>query len=191
MSSLSACYFGYGSLVNRDTRPDAENAVNATLKGWRRVWEHRVRSADEQRRCTSLSIEPADEQIDGVLVTIPVDELAALDHREAGYERLSLPGSDFVSPEGVCADKVYLYRSLGCNRHPADSTHPILQSYVDCVMAGYQQRFGDDGLNRMLHTTRAWNTALFNDRQLPRYPRSVTVPEQQLIEFDARLATLR
>lgn len=191
MPSLSISYFGFGSLVNRDTRPKAEDAVNATLKGWRRVWGHRVGAQEPQRNCTSLSIEPADEQIDGVLVTIPVSELAALDQREMGYQRLSLPASSFILPEGMDIDSVYVYQSLSANQHLADAEHPILQSYVDCVMAGYESRFGDSGLQRMLNTTRGWEKTILNERDAPRYPRSVSVPAQQLARFDTLLALLR
>jgi len=81
-------YFGYGSLVNRDTRPTDEACVNATLKGWRRVWNHRVANSDARLACTSLSIEPAEGLIQGVLVSIPVEELPALDERDRSHKAM-------------------------------------------------------------------------------------------------------
>ena len=191
MSASFVSYFGYGSLVNRDTRPPTEEAINATLKGWRRVWNHRVVNSDARRACTSLSIEPADGVIDGVLVRIPTSELAALDERESGYERLQLDASNFILPERVTDDIIHVYRSLRKNRILADHEHPVTQSYVDCVMAGYASRFGDSGLQQFLQSTRGWECPMVADRDDPNYPRSVELPSKQLGYFDSLLARLR
>jgi len=184
-------YFGYGSLVNRDTRPTDEACVNATLKGWRRVWNHRVANSDARLACTSLSIEPAEGLIQGVLVSIPVEELPALDEREYGYERLSLDASHFILPEGASEHTIYVYRSLETNRYIADTEHPITQSYVDCVKAGYFRRFGEDGLQQFLHSTYGWHCPMRKDRHRPTYPRSVSLSDEQYDYFDTLLASLR
>lgn len=191
MSSQWINYFGYGSLVNRDTRPDGEVATNVTLKGWGRVWNHRVTNIDARKACTSLSVEEAESSIDGVLVRIPRSELDALDAREFGYERMSLAATDFVLPEEIQVETIYVYRSLQKNRHLADSEHPVTQSYVDCVMAGYLNRFGEDGLQQLLRTTRGWHLPTLFDRSEPTYPRSVKLPVEQYEYFDSLLAPLR
>lgn len=191
MSAQSINYFGYGSLVNRHTRPDGEEAINVTLKGWRRVWNHRVTNVDARHACTSLSIERAEAQIKGVLVRIPQAKLADLDEREFGYERLTLSASNFALPEGLDVDEIQVYRSLEPNRHLADSEHPVTQSYVDCVMAGYQARFGDEGLLELLASTRGWDRPTMNDRAEPTYPRSVKLPENLHHYFDSLLMPLR
>lgn len=184
-------YFGFGSLVNRNTRPDEERAWNATLHGWQRVWEHRVLASDSRSSCTSLSVEPAQTSIQGVLVQIPLVDLPGLDAREEGYERVTLSTSDFELPEDVRAETIYLYRSLPQNRLPADKTHPIAQSYVDCVMAGYQKRFGEAGLNMMLQSTRGWERPTLNDRLVPIYPRHVSLSSDTLKYFDSLLLKFR
>ncbi|MFK7860693.1 MAG: gamma-glutamylcyclotransferase family protein [Granulosicoccus sp.] len=191
MSSQWINYFGYGSLVNRDTRPKEEQAINVTLKRWRRVWNHRVTNSDARQACTSLSVEPAEGNIDGVLVRIPVSELDALDAREFGYERMSLTAADFNLPANMHAETIYVYRSLPENQHLADDAHPVTQSYVDVVMAGYLDRFGDDGLRHLLRSTRGWNLPVLRDRADPTYPRSVSLPEEQYSYFDTLLAPLR
>ncbi len=191
MSAQLISYFGYGSLVNRNTRPHGEEAINVTLKGWRRVWNHRVTNIDARHACTSLSIERAQGVINGVLVRIPYAQLADLDAREYGYERLTLSAEDFVLPEGLEVDEIQIYRSLPANRHLADGEHPVMQSYVDCVMAGYQARFGDGGLLDLLDTTRGWEQPTMNDRDDPTYPRSVELPVEQHRYFDTLLAPLR
>lgn len=191
MSSQWINYFGYGSLVNRDTRPEGEVATNVTLKGWGRVWNHRVTHTDRRKACTSLSIEPAEGSIDGVLVQIPISDLGVLDAREYGYERMSLPATDFILPSDIHADTIYVYRSLQKNRHLANAEHPVAQSYVDCVMAGYLNRFDDDGLRQFLKTTRGWNLPTLLDREQPTYPRSVRLSAEQYQYFESMLAPLR
>lgn len=188
MTSDWIYYFGYGSLVNRDTRPDGEFAESARLKGWQRVWEHRTADPDRQQQCTSLSIEPVDHSdspgIEGVVARIPVSELPELDKRESGYERLKLSATDFDLPASISTDAVFVYRSLPQNRHLANPEHPILQSYIDCVLAGYKARFGDDGMHAMLDSTRGWSRPIMNDRTAPHYPRWVSVAPQVREQFD-------
>jgi len=172
-------YFGYGSLVNRDTRPTGEFAVSARLFGWRRVWGHRTSDSERELQGTSLSIDPLASPdagaIDGVIARMPATDLAILDERETGYERLELPAADFLTPTDVDIKSVYVYRSLPLNRLRADEQHPILQSYVDCVLEGYRCRFGEDGLMQMIDTTDGWDGPLLNDREKPHYPRAVYV----------------
>jgi glutathione-specific gamma-glutamylcyclotransferase len=191
MASNWIYYFGYGSLVNRDTRPAAEVAQTAQLWGWRRVWEHRATDPNRDQRCTSLSIEPLDARDDGcihgVLVKIPLADLAQLDEREAGYERLTLSVEDFDVPDGFDGESISVYRSLPENRQLADAEHPVLQRYVDCVMAGYHRRFGDAGLQALIDTTRGWERTRLNDRERPFYPRSVIVDQVTRQMFDTYL----
>lgn len=192
-------YFGYGSLVNRDTRPIAEEAIDVHLRGWKRAWSHRVdSSADRLIGCTSLTVEPDEEGgkaaiggIDGVLVRIRADDLPELDRREAGYERIQVPASSFDLPADYDAEHVMMYRSLTHNRHLADDGFPILQSYVDCVLVGYQRRFGDEGLQQMVQTTRGWERPILDDRSQPFYPRHVALDAQQQASFDTLLESWR
>ena len=192
MTPASIVYFGYGSLVNRDTRPPDEPAACARLRGWRRVWNHRVAASAVRTPSCSLSIEPAPEEggIDGVVVALPLEALPALDAREAGYERLTLPADRFDLPEGLGVDEVHVYRSRPENRLPATDAQPILQTYVDCVMAGYLRLYGEGGLEAFLLSTRGWDGVIENDRDAPRYPRAVEVPGSLRARFD-RLVSAR
>lgn len=196
MGSDTIYYFGYGSLVNRATRPPAEPAWNARLHGWHREWTHRVRAGADRAGCTSLSVRPSASGaqptatcIDGVIVALARSALPGLDARESGYERLALPRDAFDVMEAVPAmDTVYLYRSL--DARVADDDHPILRSYVDCVLSGYQERFGDDSLEEFLASTEAWSACILDDRTAARYPRAVSVTPAQTQRFDALLASL-
>lgn len=196
MEGAQVHYFGYGSLVNRLTRPPDEVCVNARLTGFRRVWNHRIAAepASGTHGCTSLSIDPDDgSAIDGVIVRIDAGALPELDAREAGYERLSLPRSRFTlaadSPFELEDDAiVYAYRSMSAHRTLADALHPVLCSYVDTVMAGYLERLGDVGLDDFVRSTRGWERPRRDDRQAPAYPRAVPMTASQLARFDAILA---
>lgn len=208
MDGAQVHYFGYGSLVNRATRPAGERAIDAHLPGWQRVWNHRV-GAERAGRigCTSLSIEPiggvaadvvppaASPGIDGVIVAMNAAELPGLDERESGYERLALPASAFIAEAaaleeiGLTLDAtVHLYRSLPVHRHYADPAHPILQTYVDCVMAGYLDRFGLAGLDAFLDSSTGWHGMRRDDRQAPGYPRAQALSRAVLERIDGLLA---
>ncbi len=186
-------YFGYGSLVNRATRPDGERAWPATLRGWRRTWNHRVPASDARIACTSLSIDPAIEGdvIAGVVVRMPLAALPGLDAREANYDRLALPMAAFGLPPGLAArsggERVYAYRSVAARREPAGAAHPILASYVDCIMAGYLERHGEAGLRDWIASTDGWEAPRLDDRADPAYPRAVRLPAALLERFDALL----
>ncbi len=188
-------YFGYGSLVNRATRPSGEQAHKARLYGWGRAWSHRVPSSNTRPGgCTSLTVEKLDNTesgIDGVLVSIPISELPVLDQREAGYQRLELPRRLFDVPEHFVGDSVYVYVSDEHHNFDANPDFPVLQSYIDCVMAGYQQLFGELGVEAFLHSTRGWEKPVDEDRFAPRYPRAVSLSQNQLQHFDALLSNHR
>ncbi|MFT4730729.1 MAG: cation transport protein ChaC [Granulosicoccus sp.] len=196
MTSDWIYYFGYGSLVNRDTRPAGEFSEPAVLKGWRRVWENRTADpARRSHRCTSLSIEslayPADGSIKGVVARMPVSELAQLDEREAGYDRLKLPVEQFELTDLVETDFVYVYQSELPHRFLADEEHPILQSYIDCVLAGYLTQFGCSGMQDMIDSTRGWDRPVMDDRAAPHYPRAVDIDVSLQLSIDQLLASTK
>ena len=208
MNDSSIVYFGYGSLVNRETRPDGESFACARLNGWHRAWNHRVSASAGREPSCSLSVDPdgatgvvghagtdrpdADARgIDGVVVPLPLEALPVLDAREAGYDRLALPASTFDLPEGLGVDEVHVYRSRAENRLPATPAQPILQTYVDTVLAGYLRVYGEGGLEAFLTSTRGWEGAIEDDRAAPRYPRAVDVPGALLARFDRLVAARR
>lgn len=186
-------YFGYGSLVNRRTRPADESAQPATLHGWRRHWGHQSRHHGHYGNSCSLSIREGGQgdRIQGMVVTIPTSALPVLDERESGYDRIMLPAEHFSLPADCTAREVAVYVSSAQRRGDAHEAHPILQTYVDCVMDGFERVFGDTGLADFLHSTDGWHGPIENDRHAPRYPRAVTLHERVLQRFDALLDAAR
>lgn len=206
MSTDFITYFGYGSLVNRATRPADEVAQPARLYGWQRVWGHRVLSlqqpCDEPRRsCCSLSVQkltgvdPLGREntpyIDGVVVTIPVSALPVLDKREAGYDRHAIPRTHFDLSAGCDVDEIQMYISTPEHQGSATEQFPILQSYIDCVLAGYCAVFEPEGMQHFVDSTQGWTGAIENERDNPKYPRAVTLPATQLAWFDSVIAAKR
>lgn len=200
-------YFGYGSLVNRRTRPAEERFETTTVSGWQRTWAHRVAypqaacvplSADNRVLDTQstlgarppqgfsvLSVVPAKRvNIDGVLVRIALRDLPELDAREAGYFRTTVQSVKSTGP-------VTMYVSNSAHDAALPSDYPLLQSYVDCVLAGFLQVFGWSGVDRFIETTTGWDTPILADRSEPIYPRAVRLAESVAGQFDERIAAVQ
>ena len=88
-------YFGYGSLVNVSTHQNETLLVQAArLEGWRRIW--RPRPDMPGFPAALLTVRPDIEQsCDGLLVFDHLDNLPAVDRREARYERRTVTGDMF------------------------------------------------------------------------------------------------
>lgn len=157
-------FFGYGSLVNRDTH-DFEQARPAHLRGWRRVWRHtRIRPV------AYLTVVPdPDAEIDGLIAAVPDDDWAALDHRERAYDRVE--AGPQVRHNLEQASKIALY-TIPDGKHGVPSEAcPVLLSYLDVVIQGYLAEFGEDGVQRFFDTTDGWDAPVLDDRAEPIYPR--------------------
>jgi len=174
-------FFGYGSLVNLATH-DFPDPRPATLKGWRRRWRH-----TEMREVAYLTVEPdAEAAIDGIIASVPGSDWAALDLREAAYDRLPVV-ADHLQHDHPDQISVHIY----CTRANEDShpsvRHPILLSYLDTVAAGFFQQFGQSGVERFFQTTDGWDAPVLDDRAAPIYPRAVAPSATFRAEIDACL----
>lgn len=183
---MTPYFFGYGSLVNRNTHayPDARPA---RLQGWRRVW---VRTG--QRDIVFLSVEPDPATtVDGLIAAVPGADWQALDAREYGYERISSGGA--VVHDIVPAPDMAHY-SISPANQKTGGDHRILLSYLDVVVQGFLREYGIDGVDRFFDTTQGWDTPVLNDRAAPLYPRHqpLTLQEKALVDdhLDRLSATL-
>ncbi|MFB9885810.1 gamma-glutamylcyclotransferase family protein [Balneatrix alpica] len=174
-------YFGYGSLVNGDTRPRDTLASPYRLQGWKRQWRHRIMLA--QGGHCALTVAPcATTSITGVLVQSPLVHLSALDERELGYNRIELPCAS-----SNLGEPAYIYQSQTDYFDWADERHPILQSYVDVVVCGYLNTFGKEAAIDFIRTTEGWHCPVLNDRAAPRYPRAIQFKPGQQAQVDQLL----
>ncbi|MCC5959689.1 MAG: gamma-glutamylcyclotransferase [Rhodobacteraceae bacterium] len=176
-------FFGYGSLVNRQTH-DYTDAHRAAIRGWRREWR-----VSHHLNHTFLSVVPdPDARIDGLIARVPGADWAALDLRETGYLRHPVPDDHLSheSPEPVIA-QIYAV-SLDTSDLPGPP-HQVHLSYLDVVVAGFLAEFGSDGVARFFATTTGWGSVL-DDRAAPLYPRARPASPQLRDMVDDNLSQL-
>ncbi|AXS40310.1 gamma-glutamylcyclotransferase family protein [Breoghania sp. L-A4] len=182
-------YFGYGSLVNCDTRTPGSIVARGTLSGWVREW--RIAGPTPRGGVCSLTVRPeAGTDIRGLMVREHSSGLAALDEREGRYDRVDLDeGSFCADPDAPAHDgRGFVYRARSEHYRWGDADHPILLSYVDCVLAGFYRHWGEAGVRHFIETTHGWHVPILDDREAPRYPRAVALGEDLLGLIDAALA---
>lgn len=174
----AAHFFGYGSLVNLATH-DYTAPRLAALSGWRRVWRHTT-----LRPVAYLSVEPCENtEIAGVIAQVPQGDWAALDEREAAYVRRDVTDQIAGWQE---AGQVAVYQVEQAQAPTA--RHPILLSYVDVVLQGYLQQYGQEGAREFCASTHGWNAPILNDRNQPRYPRHQILSSEERTIVDGLLA---
>ncbi|WP_422025653.1 gamma-glutamylcyclotransferase family protein [Roseovarius sp.] len=176
-----AYFFGYGSLVNRDTH-HFQNAEMARLKGWRRVWRHTV-----IRPVAYLTVIPdPTAEIDGLIAPVPAADWAALDEREGAYDRVA--AREQITHGLAHHPEIAVY-TIPEGKHGApDETCPALLSYIDVVVQGYLREFGEQGVQRFFDTTDGWDAPVLDDRNDPVYPRHRTLNEHERALVDDMLA---
>jgi hypothetical protein len=172
-----AYFFGYGSLVNRFTH-DYKDLRPARLKGWRRKWRH-----TPLRPVAYLTVvrDPLAE-IDGLIAAVPDTGWAELDHRERAYDRV--PAQHQIIHDLDHSPEMVVY-SIPDDKHGApDQTCPVLLSYIDVVVQGYLQVFGEEGARGFFTSTDGWDAPVLDDRTEPIYTRhqNLTVKERNLVD---------
>lgn len=179
---MTPYFFGYGSLVNRDTHsyPDAHPAQ---LVGWRRAW---VRSAAFDRVFLSVTLDP-ETTISGLIAAVPNADWAALDARETGYARLSSGGA--VKHPLTPAPDIAHY-AVPASQQGHTTANAIILSYLDVVVQGFLREFGEDGVQAFFDTTDGWDTPILNDRAAPQYPRHKVLTTAETALVDHHLARL-
>lgn len=176
-----AYFFGYGSLVNRDTHAFA-GAHPARLKGWRRVWRHTM-----LRPVAYLTVVPdPDAEIDGLIAEVPHDDWAVLDERERAYDRV--PAAHQVMHALPHAPEIAVYAIPDGKHGKPSEAGPVLLSYIDVVVQGYLREFGEDGVHRFFDTTEGWDATVLDDRASPVYPRHRVLSAQERTLVDDHLA---
>ena len=173
-------FFGYGSLVNRATHI-YQDAHPAQLKGWRRAWV-----GSPARGVVLLTGVPAEgHEIDGLIAAVPGGDWAALDTREQGYARV--PTGNAVTHPAPQSPEIAVY-AVQDRDMTQGGGGVILLSYLDVVVQGFLQVFGQDGAKRFFETTDGWSTPILNDRADPIYPRHQKLSASETAVVDTHLA---
>jgi len=180
-SATDPFFFGYGSLVNRRTHAYPQ-AMQAYVTGWRRVWR-----GTRLRKVAFLTVEPDPAgEIAGLIASVPGNDWAALDRREGAYARHRVDRIRFGdrAPRDV---QIYAVEP-----HLADDgTHPILLSYLDTVVQGYLDEFGEQGARGFFDGTGGWHLPITDDRAAPIYPRATVLSPAERAFVDANLSRVR
>jgi len=175
-------FFGYGSLVNTKSH-DYPDPQPATLKGWRRAWVATPRYGV----VLLTGVRAPGHSIKGLIAAVPNADWAALDAREAGYARLS--ASDDVDHAHPTQPDIAVYAVDPEHMHESD-THMILLSYLDVVVQGFYEVYGEDGVQHFFDTTDNWHTPILDDRSDPIYPRHQKLTQKQTDLVNANIDRL-
>lgn len=175
-------FFGYGSLVNRQTH-SYDNPRAARVTGWHRAW----RRSPHRALCYLTAVPDSADFIEGMIASVPGSDWEALDQREHAYARVAL-GSE-VSHDGGDLD-VAIYAIAPGEHLPPTDENPVLLSYLDVVVQGYFREFGLDGVAHFFETTEGWNAPILNDRSDPVYPRAQMLSAEETALVDEGLSRL-
>ena len=179
----SAYFFGYGSLVNRATHA-YPRAAPATAAGWRRAWVH-----TEARPYAYLSaVRAPGHRIEGLIAAVPGGDWAALDQREAAYDRI--PDTGNISHMETSVQAISIDAVPPAASSNIATRHPILLSYLDVVLQGYLREFGREGAEAFVATTDGWDAPVLDDRAAPIYSRHQRLDRADTAFVDAALDRL-
>lgn len=173
-------FFGYGSLVNRQTH-DYPDVRHARVRGWRRVWR-----GTSLREVAYLTVAPCSQsEISGLIAAVPGADWAALDERERAYVRHPVAALDHGHTD---EPEVQIYAIEEAHRDGVQ--HPILLSYLDTVIQGYLVEFGEVGAKAFFESTKGWHLPILDDRAAPIYPRAtlLSVSERSFVDEHLALA---
>lgn len=182
--------FGYGSLVNRQTLSGGDTIELVTLKGWTREWRHVVETP-RGAFCLLTMRECDATAINGAVIAVDDAALEGFDVREAGYDRITLQ-SGLSAHEPAASrgpdDCVFAYRSKPAKLGWATAQRPLLLSYIDSVLDGMLQSFGETGLDAFVRSTKGWSHHIRDDRAAPLYPRATRIDAAKRALFDRTIA---
>ena len=175
--------FGYGSLIDRDSRTRTNPAavaarpviVEGIQRGW---WVHGAPIGFST--CFLSAKEQADAICNGVLYPVTPAELEALDKRESIYTRTRIESDKIRLLDGMNSledgAKVWFYAQDSELQLP-DATFPIVQSYVDICLNGcleiealYPLAKEANFAELFIKSTADWSHYWVNDRLYPRRP---------------------
>ena len=179
-----AYFFGYGSLVNRSTHSFTE-AHPASARGWRRAWR-----STALRPVSFLTALPDTAcEIEGLIAHVPNNDWAVLDAREHAYARVAA-AHQISHSLGHSPSSIAIYAIEDGHHFDPSLENPILLSYLDVVIQGYLQEFGEEGAAQFFATTSGWDAPILNDRATPVYPRHQSLSRAETAFVDAQLAAL-
>lgn len=180
--------FGYGSLMNSASRQLTGNtgqALPAIVHGLVRHWG----KIDDSYVMSPLVVNPGQGQVNGVLLEIDDAALVEFDRRERGYQRIALNAEQIETDQVFDSSKpIWVY--IKDDHLPPCSNSPIVQTYVDTVLAGCLE-VSESFARHFVEHTRGWHHPLENDRHAPKYANLAGVERAHHPVIDTLLAAVR
>ncbi|PSU24036.1 gamma-glutamylcyclotransferase [Photobacterium phosphoreum] len=170
--------FGYGSLINAYSRQrtgNTGNAIPVLVDGLQRYWG----KIEGSYPISPLVVVQEKGQCNGVLVEVDTLALAEFDKREHGYQRVEIQWDNITGVGNQPLEvkgSVWVY--VNNDFCSPCCQNPIIQSYVDTVLAGclaISPQFAE----LFMLTTKGWQHAYENDRHQPKYGNLAHVFEQE------------
>ncbi|TFH91342.1 gamma-glutamylcyclotransferase family protein [Vibrio ouci] len=180
--------FGYGSLMNSASRQltgQTSQAEPATVTGLKRYWG----KVDDSYILSPLVVDKGHGKVNGVLLAVSDQGLAEFDIRERGYHRIQIELNNIESSLSFAQqDQIWVY--VKDSPEPPCSLSPIMQTYVDTVLAGCLE-ISEQFAKEFVEHTIGWNFPLENDRHQPKYGNLAGVKSEHHNVIDALVAEAR
>jgi len=180
--------FGYGSLMNSASRQrtgQTGQAIPVIAHGLVRYWG----KVNGSYALSPLVVNQGDGQVNGVLLEVDELALADFDRREHGYQRIEIATNQIESEQAIDTSRtIWVY--VRENPEPPCLNMPIMQTYVDTVLAGCLE-VSEEFAHHFVKHTIGWHHPLENDRQQPKYGNMAGVNEHHHPVIDAMVALAR
>ena len=176
--------FGYGSLINAASRQltgQTGDAIPVVAKGLVRYWG----KIDDSYIMSPLIVNQGEGEVSGVLLQVDDNELPNFDRREAGYQRIQINANQIETEYSFdTAQPIWVYVTDSYQQPCSNS--PIVQSYVDTVIAGCLD-ISEQFARHFIEHTVGWHCPYENDRQAPKYQRVAGVKPHHQVSIDKLL----
>lgn len=177
--------FGYGSLINAASRKltgQTGKATPAIAHGLVRYWG----KIDDSYTLSPLVVNKGEGQVNGVLLEVDDAALAEFDRRERGYHRIPVEPKQIETDQPFNRDHAIWVYVKDAPLPPCANT-PIMQSYVDTVLAGCLEVSHAFAEHFVRHTV-GWHHAKENDRHQPKYGNLAGVEDHHYAVIDSLLS---
>jgi hypothetical protein len=179
--------FGYGSLIDSQSRkataPSASYASPVQVIGIQRGWFGRL---DDVGPTYLAALPNPNSNCNGVIFKVSVQQLAAFDEYESGYERKLIDPKNVIlldDSRPVAEGEIWFYTCTV--KRFATPESPILQSYVDtCLNGCFEIEANFPGAKeanfaeQFLKSSSDWSKYWINDRPQPdHHPKSSKIDE--------------
>ncbi|WP_394247858.1 gamma-glutamylcyclotransferase family protein [Vibrio profundi] len=180
--------FGYGSLINSASRQltgQTGQAIPVIAHGLVRHWG----KIDDSYVLSPLVVNQGNGQVNGVLLEIDELALAEFDRREKGYHRIQITADDIESDIPFnTAHSIWVYVK---DEPEAPCTNsPIMQTYVDTVLAGCLE-VSENFARHFIEHTQGWHHPFEDDRHQPKYGNLAGVAQHHQPLIDQLVSRVR